>query len=406
MSWRERYLQASFRGVPFYVDRARSDFGRKTVTHEFVDRDEPYSEDLGRSARLYSVSGYLIGDDYLEQRDRLLSACENQSGAGDLVHPYYGVVRVNCVRIRTADSIDELNMLRLNMQFAESGEEIFPQISTNQTFANAANKLSAMDEAKARLLEVYDITRIPLNKVDEIRRMINDGLSLIEDSRLVVSSAASYRRIIDQAQDDVESLLNNGSDLADTFADLFAFGTFPEGLYPTGRADEYNEDNEDNPVTSESAIDQFNEFRSLWDFSPASSTDSSDGVSGFFVQSAIVMAAGLISVIEYTSLDQAEEYRDAVVSQINGLLDRDLPVDLAAAFQDLRTSVIDYIDEQGANLYRLAEIILNESAPALVLSYRLYGTVEREQDIIDRNGIEHPGFVPGGEPIEVLSDVG
>jgi prophage DNA circulation protein len=405
MGWRERLLPASFRGVPFKVDRARSNFGRKTVTHEFPERDVPYTEDLGRSAKEFQVSGYLVGDDYLEQRDRLLAACEDWGGAGELIHPYFGAVRVNCTRIQTSDDDTETNMLRLSMSFVEAGQELSPGVGINREFELAENKLSALDAAKAKLREIYDITRIPSNKVNEIRNMISSGLSLIEDTRLVVKSAASYRRILDQADDGVEALLNNVTDLGDTFADLFAFGTFPAGLYPSDRDDEYDTDNENNPATEDDSETLFNEFRTLWDFAPSSTTDSSDAVKDFFIETGTIMAAGLVGIIQYTSLDQAEEFRDVVVTQINTLLALDLPVDLAGTLQDLKTSAIEDINERGADLARLTELTLNESAPALVLSFDLYGTVDEEQDIIDRNKVEHPGFVPGGLPIEVLIDV-
>ena len=42
--------------------------------------------------------------------------------------------------------------------------------------------------------------------------------------------------------------------------------------------------------------------------------------------------------------------------------------------------------------------------PALVITHTLYGNVDKEQDVIARNRIQHPGFTPGGEVLEVLVD--
>jgi len=42
--------------------------------------------------------------------------------------------------------------------------------------------------------------------------------------------------------------------------------------------------------------------------------------------------------------------------------------------------------------------------PAIVLAYRLYGDAERADEIVARNRVRHPGFVPGGQPLEVLSN--
>lgn len=406
MGWRERLLSASFRRVPFYVDRSQSDFGRKNVVHEFPERDEPSVEDLGRATRRYNITGYLLGDDYLEQRDRLLSACEDNSEPGELIHPYYGSLNVVCERIQTSEDNTENNMLRLSMAFIEAGEAEFPSILNNTAAWNAANKLQALTDAKNRLVEVYSLTRVPINKVNEIRSNILSGLGAIQEARLIVSSAASYRRLAETAVSDIQSLLNNGAELADSIADLMTFGSFPSGLYPSDRSSEYDENNEDYPATEDNSKNQFNELRTLFEFAPTSTSRVSDSFLEYYNQAAVITAAGFVSVIEYDSLNEAEEFRDTIVYQINRLLEGDLDVALAGSLRDLRTSVITDVNERGIDLARLTTITPIESIPALVLSYDLYGTTSEEQDIINRNKtIHNPGFVPGGAPIEVLIDV-
>lgn len=406
MGWRERLLSASFRRVPFYVDRSQSDFGRKNVVHEFPERDEPSVEDLGRATRRYNITGYLLGDDYLEQRDRLLSACEDNSEPGELIHPYYGSLNVVCERIQTSEDNTENNMLRLSMAFIEAGEAEFPSILNNTAAWNAANKLQALTDAKNRLVEVYSLTRVPINKVNEIRSNILSGLGAIQEARLIVSSAASYRRLAETAVSDIQSLLNNGAELADSIADLMTFGSFPSGLYPSDRSSEYDENNEDYPATEDNSKNQFNELRTLFEFAPTSTSRVSNSFLEYYNQAAVITAAGFVSVIEYDSLNEAEEFRDTIVYQINRLLEGDLDVALAGSLRDLRTSVITDVNERGIDLARLATITPIESIPALVLSYDLYGTTSEEQDIINRNKtIHNPGFVPGGAPIEVLIDV-
>jgi prophage DNA circulation protein len=406
MGWRERLLPASFRRVPFYVDRSRDSFGRKVITHEFPERDTPYSEDLGRATRRYNVSGYLLGNDYLEQRDELLAACENRNTPGELIHPYLGAISVVCISFGTSEDITENNMLRISLEFVESGEEFFPAEVIDQKFQNANNKLSALDAAKQRLIDIFTLTRMPINKIEEIRTNVRAAISLIEETRLIVKSIASYRRLVTRTSDDVESLINNAADLGDSFANLLTFGTFPSGFYPTDRSDEYDEDNEDNPATGDNSQAQLSELRSMWDWSPTSTTDSSDAFVNFIQQVSVMAAAGLVSDIQYGSLDEAEEFRDAIVDKINEILEANLDTDLAGALRDLRTSVINEISIKGINLSRLVEIVPVESVPALVLSFRLYDTVDEEQSIINRNKtIHNPGFVPGGAPIEVLIDV-
>lgn len=49
MTWKYRLQDASFRGVPFKVEEESAGTGRRVETHEYPNRDKPYTEDLGKS---------------------------------------------------------------------------------------------------------------------------------------------------------------------------------------------------------------------------------------------------------------------------------------------------------------------------------------------------------------------
>ncbi|HHG0355951.1 TPA: DNA circularization N-terminal domain-containing protein, partial [Escherichia coli] len=48
MTWKDRLQGASFRGVPFKVEEESAGTGRRVETHEYPNRDKPYTEDLGK----------------------------------------------------------------------------------------------------------------------------------------------------------------------------------------------------------------------------------------------------------------------------------------------------------------------------------------------------------------------
>jgi len=92
MSWRDRLLPASFRGVGFWVDQAKTPVGHKGQLHEYPQRDQPFFEGLGQQARIHELTAFIVGPDCLEQRDKLLKALEQ--GSGELVHPWLGRLQV------------------------------------------------------------------------------------------------------------------------------------------------------------------------------------------------------------------------------------------------------------------------------------------------------------------------
>src|SRR5262249_1964556 len=58
-AWRARLIQpAWFRGVPFFVDEAGTEGGRRWQHFESPARALPFSEDLGRSIRRFALRAY------------------------------------------------------------------------------------------------------------------------------------------------------------------------------------------------------------------------------------------------------------------------------------------------------------------------------------------------------------
>lgn len=108
--WQSHINQASFRGVPFGVISGESVVGRRVAVHEYPYRDTVWVEDLGRSARKFTLRGFLIQDslvysagDVFSQRDAMIAACET-SGGGLLVHPTLGEMNSVTGAVKTIKS--------------------------------------------------------------------------------------------------------------------------------------------------------------------------------------------------------------------------------------------------------------------------------------------------------------
>ncbi|EKI8827242.1 DNA circularization protein, partial [Escherichia coli] len=141
--WREKLLEASFRGVPFKVEEESAGTGRRVETHEYPNRDKPYTEDLGKVTFRPSITAYVVGDDCFDQRDRLIEAL-NKPGPGTLVHPTYGELKV-CVdgEVRVSTSKSEGRIVRFDLKFVEAGELSYPTsgAATAQTLMSSCSAL-------------------------------------------------------------------------------------------------------------------------------------------------------------------------------------------------------------------------------------------------------------------------
>lgn len=91
--WREKLLEASFRGVPFKVEEESAGTGRRVETHEYPNRDKPYTlmreldprtttELINRWERLCGLPDECIpaGTQTLRQRQQRLDAKVNLAG--------------------------------------------------------------------------------------------------------------------------------------------------------------------------------------------------------------------------------------------------------------------------------------------------------------------------------------
>jgi prophage DNA circulation protein len=120
MTWRDNLRPASFRGVPFKVKDRSEKGGRAIDNHEFPKRNSNFAEDMGRSARHIQVEAYLIGPDYMSQRDALIDACEKVGVA--TYQDYWGrSLEVVCESYDLKETQEEGRMARVSIKFIEAG---------------------------------------------------------------------------------------------------------------------------------------------------------------------------------------------------------------------------------------------------------------------------------------------
>lgn len=118
--WRDNLRPASFRGVGFYVEVGSRTGGRRAVTHEFPHRDDPQTEDMGRRAKKFGLTAYVLGSSYTLDADALEEAL-NAAGAGLLVHPTMGEMRVLCEMMNRNERRELGGYAAFDCTFTEAG---------------------------------------------------------------------------------------------------------------------------------------------------------------------------------------------------------------------------------------------------------------------------------------------
>lgn len=408
MTWREdlrrvrlldgrQLIGASFRGKPFFVESSERSGGRRTVVHEFPLRDDPFVEDLGRRARTFRVEGYVIGDDYLTQRDVLLAALEAPSGPGELVHPYHGIRRAVCVNLTVRESRAEGGIAVFSIEFAEAPTQApTPTIEVDAASTVSAKADVAVAATKAEFSEKYSAAGLPsfaLASASGALSTASAGLGAALSPVVgVTQELAAMSAQISFLTTQASALVRSPDDIVDAFRGaITVLGTTiadSPGAVLNALADSYGIDlgPDVDPTTATRAREAANQ----------------DALNGALRRVLALEAARLAPLVPFESTDEAIATRDRIAAmleeQANGAGDTAYP-----ALVDLRSELLRAVP--GATTFAsVITVTRNTAIPSLVLAYQLHGDVDQEADIVARNAIRHPGFVAG--QIKALSDVG
>lgn len=433
--WRSRLRDAEFRGVPFSVEDDEGSFGRRVQVHEYPNRDKPFTEDLGRATRRLSINAYLIGDDYAEQRDRLIVAIET-AGPGTLVHPQYGEMQGSIDgSVRVAHSTAEGRMCRVSFQFVESGELSFPTAGIA-----TANRLSEtggfFDDAIDSMFEAFSLSGIPdfiqsdvladaadmLGTVADAFKMVDSGVSaamrLLQGDLSVIlmppSAANDFVRALQKAWRAGDRIYGDTSDLVTMVKTMSGVtldpGLAPRGTWPTDSGSVSAQKARSNLVasairttaisTSANIVTDLPQPRTAPSQSRQAGTMSN--VTGAQVATDIINVShsALDSTAQSTTVnppptwDALTDIRGAINTAIDQEQLRTTDDALFLQIAALRTDLNRDISARLAQAERTAQRTPSEVLPAIVLAAGWYDDAAREADILDRNSVRHPGFVP------------
>lgn len=202
--WRSRLVQASWRGVPFQTLAGQIKVGRRNAVHEYPFRDTVWVEDLGRSARRIAVVGFLVGDDVIDQREKLIAACE-APGDGQLVHMTLGRLTVSLIDTDIQERWDRGRYMEVTFAFIEAGTRVFPNNVTSTGDAVTGACLAADFAASADFA-----TRVTSS--------LAQGASVVSQA---AATAGSWARTAQRLGNDATNLMHMVGSLPGSFSRYF-----------------------------------------------------------------------------------------------------------------------------------------------------------------------------------------
>lgn len=388
---------ASFRGIPFKIKRATTRVGRRIITHEFPLKDIPYTEDLGRGAREYTLEAHVIGEGHEDLRDRLIQAIENNKEPGILMHPIFGAVRVSPGPVEHVFDNEAGNIEYFNLTFLEAGENKYPSpiLDTGGSVSQAATLLKAV--LKSAFDETFSLKRLPGFVVNSAQ-ITNEQLTTQLQKAAEMAPADPSLKAAFLAGISQMASHSSLSSVATYSAQVQTSITQIQRLYA-------------DPAVGFLAYQKLSVFGD--DFLPKPETSPNRRIEkrnrdlqvALVKRHALMGMALMASQMTFASYDDAVAIRDRLAQKLDAELDQVGSTDddqTFGALSDLKAAMVLDITERAANLARIKNIFPMEPMPALVMAYEIYGEIEQAEEIRIRNKVRNPNFMPAGKAVQVL----
>lgn len=398
--------KASFRGVPFYLETSSAKTGRRYQNHEYPKRDKNYTEDLGLATRLKNINAFVIGDDYDEQRDKLIEALE-QGGHAQFVHPWMGTFDVEVGESEVIESRAEQGIARFIITFIPHEPQEFPQASVNTGQLLELVRSALAGTALAGFVDVFSTISTGLVNVRAFVQGINSAFDVaqtimgevVENIGSVADFAEQILNMPDKFSSTIEAYLSQTENTFDRFSNRGSSYTKSLGVI--------------SGYVAQAAV--------LYDKTVLAGSETETAVNAVnqLIEQIVIIAIGdeVASLPVATVTPEFNSRPDVDQQTINPIERPDVPVaddviairnqvldviwsaasrTTPAAYQTLNTyrqKITEHLNTVADSGIRLETITTLNTMPSLVLAYKRFGDATRHKEIEQRNRIQHRSFI-------------
>ena len=376
--WQTQLVPASFRGVPFKVEDGGRTAGRRVAQFEFPKSDTPYAEDMGRAARRWQITGYVIGDDYIAQRDALLDACD-ADGPGILIHPTLGAVNVMCGPVSSHESRLRGGIAVFEMLFIERGKVPSAAV-TDDTQSQVSTQADTTGDTAASALDDNIAEAFAATATSTVAN-IAEGVGILNSMLNLLSGTVSGQTGVP------------GSDLFFAINDLLVSGEGDIRSSALGT-----------PLLAvfEQATTAGATLAGMQTVLTAMQALTPSGAIGIAIANAginmsLVEQARILSATTFSSSNDVSAAIAANNTNFSGAEETVADSGDVGTYQAmiaLHASVTRDLINRALQLPSLVTYSVPRSLPSLTLAKRLYGDSTRADELVAENKVIHPAFCP------------
>lgn len=414
----EQLQPASFRGVPFEVEASGITVGRRTVVHEYPQRDRPYVEDMGRATRNITLQCFVVGSDYLEQAQALMHELE-EPGPGTLIHPWLGEMEVTITSVSELQFDQGLGVASVTITATEAGDLEFPAVTADED-TEALEAADAVEKSAVdKFCEDFDLSTINDWVDSALEGSLLDALNFV--------SAGDLGKLFDYAEG-VANLADKAMALLSTDPKIFATrlaGALGLSRWATtvsawrGVAKSLKNLCKHDKLKARTKAYAERKGEPMSDVT-RQVMKSQAAIETLVRQLLIAQMVGVSTLVatskDVSSPDGEEDTRtttrsyDEIVElrdELCQVLDDELLIEesdeMYQTLDEARTAIFDVLTHKADALQHVVIVKPDDVFPAVVLAYDYHDDADRDLEIARRNSVEHEGFCPASE-LRVLSE--
>lgn len=380
-----------FRGVPFNLVSTDRSGGRSGPLHVYPFSEKaPFKEDTGLVGRVFTVEGFVVGAEYIAQRDALITALETR-GPGELVHPLHGNRTVAVERFTVRDG--KAGAATFSITFAETSAPAQPSVVVDAVAAVRASASASKVFVAAEFLNAYNRFAFFRDSATSALRSASLAVNkVVGQVGMEAAKVAALKAGADRLVSSASALLNTPENLVSSLVGL---------VNDLGEA-----------LVGSTTTNPASKLLSLWSvklgdepipYTPNSVVELSNFVAlqRLWRRTVLVRATALAAEQSFDTFEAAMGMRETLLSRFDELSEES-SAESEGPLEQIRTDLVRAVPG-AVDLPAIVTYVPTVTVPSLYLAHRLYGDTRSELDIVRRNRIAHPGFVTGGIPIQVLS---
>ena len=414
----EQLQPASFRGVPFEVEASGITVGRRTVVHEYPQRDRPYVEDIGRATRNITLQCFVVGSDYLEQAQALMHELE-EPGPGTLIHPWLGEMEVTITSVSELQFDQGLGVASATITATEAGDLEFPAVTADED-TEALEAADAVEKSAVdKFCEDFDLSTINDWVDSALEGSLLDALNFV--------SAGDLGKLFDYAEG-VANLAEKAMALLSTDPKIFATrlaGALGLSRWATtvsawrGVAKSLKNLCKHDKLKARTKAYAERKGEPMSDVT-RQVMKSQAAIETLVRQLLIAQMVGVSTLVATSkdvsspdgeedtrtttrSYDEIVELRDELCQVLDDELLMEESDEMYQTLDEARTAIFDVLTHKADALQHVVIVKPDDVFPAVVLAYDYHDDADRDLEIARRNSVEHEGFCPASE-LRVLSE--